>query len=392
MCSKRSAPLPDLCYTLLSCAAVTASLICPTTQEVHLPLARRLHETAAAAVHAVRSTGMPVAPGGRRGQNGQNLLISGSQQPHLHLTPITPAAAALAGHHCAEAERGRPLHASPLSLLVVDRTQGEPALSPFTLSGTGSTDAAPLLGAAIESESRTTLRQRRGSTDFAVGSRSRHGSQSGITAETPALPAAGAAGSMRDNNDDGAASASCGTAAAFAAGPGDLDASRITTGSGASLLGDATSVSAISHHGQRTVGVIADMIRPLPPSLQVPALVGAACHGESANIPRALPAAAPLVYSGPAASAAAFAAPITSWRDVTIFVIEDIDSVRPYFSTPIEPSIRRAMGAAAQCFVSTYGCKGVRTLALPELQVRFFNATPCYVVAPEPAIWCERTY
>lgn len=58
---------------------------------------------------------------------------------------------------------------------------------------------------------------------------------------------------------------------------------------------------------------------------------------------------------------------ITKWSDVTVWLIEDIDAVRPVLSTPIEGSIRKAMNVAAQCLVDTYGCKGVRYLKLPEL-------------------------
>jgi fatty acid amide hydrolase 2 len=69
----------------------------------------------------------------------------------------------------------------------------------------------------------------------------------------------------------------------------------------------------------------------------------------------------------PVASRLASRPAITKWSDVTVWLIEDIDAVRPVLSTPIQGSIRKAMNVAAQCLVDTYGCKGVRYLKLPEL-------------------------
>lgn len=62
---------------------------------------------------------------------------------------------------------------------------------------------------------------------------------------------------------------------------------------------------------------------------------------------------------------------ITSWSQVTVFRVRNLDACLPLLSNRVDPAITAAMDVATDTLIRRYGCRGVEYVDLPELRVGF---------------------
>lgn len=151
------------------------------------------------------------------------------------------------------------------------------------------------------------------------------------------------------------------------------DALNIMSGSNVSVseaLQRAAAAATSSHTGPAPAPLAARLRDGTAQAVPAVASAGGTATAASTLPPSTTTSPLQLGSPGPLASRLMRPA-VTAWKDVTIFVVDDLDAVRPRFSTRVQRSIRTAIDVAARTLTGKYGCAGVVRLPLPELRDAF---------------------